>query len=209
MNFTEGILLGLGTGAVCIASCGPVLIPYLMGENKNIGKNFSYVFLFLLGRLAAYATIGLVAGMAGTLFLQSSSLMVMLMGISYIVLSVLLILYGFHRFKEVCLGGAQRQIALKYFKGMPYMVPLVGGVLTGLNVCPPLILAVTRAAATHSILNSLLFFIMFFMGTTAYFIPLPLIGMFKKQQVLRAIGKYAAILAGIIYLYKGVVMTFN
>lgn len=209
MNISEGVLLGLGTGSACIASCGPVLIPYLLGENKGIGRNFSYVFLFLTGRLVAYLTIGLVAGIAGKLIFQPSSYMVVITGISYLLLSALLIYYGFFQFKEVCMGKAQTKIALKHFKGMPYMAPLIGGLLTGLNVCPPLILAATAAAATHSIFNSLIFFMMFFIGTSVYFIPLPLIGAFKKQQALRVIGKFAAILAGLLYLYKGIVMTFS
>jgi sulfite exporter TauE/SafE len=89
MNYSEGILLGLSTGAVCLAYCGPVLIPYLMGENKNIKTNFVYVSLFLSGRFLAYLVIGLIAGIAGTLFLQPSTFNVIIIAISYIILSVM------------------------------------------------------------------------------------------------------------------------
>ena len=209
MNYSEGILLGLSTGAICLAYCGPVLIPYLLGENKSINTNFIYVSLFLSGRLLAYIFIGLIAGIAGNLFLQPSGFNLVLIGVSYIILSVMLIAYGFYRFKEVCLGSMQAKIASKYFKNMPYVIPLMGGTLTGMNICPPLMLAAAKAASTHHIAESILFFVMFFIGTSLYFLPLPFIGIFKKQNILRTVGKFAAIIAGMLYLYKGLFMILN
>jgi sulfite exporter TauE/SafE len=209
MNFYEGILLGLGAGSICLAYCGPVLIPYLLGESKSINRNFFYVFLFLSGRLAAYILIGFIVGIAGKILLQPSSITLLLTGISYIILSLLLIYYGFYQFKEVCLGMTNTKIASKYFKKMPYMVLLAGGAMTGINICPPFFLAITRAAATKNIFDSIFFFMMFFIGTSLFFVPLPFLGFFKRRKVLRVIGKFAAILAGLIYLYKGVLMTFN
>jgi len=209
MNYSEGILLGLSTGAICLAYCGPVLIPYLMGENKSINTNFVYVSLFLSGRLIAYMFIGLIAGIAGNLFLQNSGFNTVLIGLSYIILSVLLIFYGFYQFREVCLGKKQTSISLKYFRRMPYLIPVTGGILTGLNICPPLMLAITKAASTRQIADSIVFFAMFFIGTSLFFVPLPFIGLFKKQAFLRVIGKFAAIIAGLIYFYKGVILLIN
>jgi len=209
MNFPEGIVLGLSTGAICLAYCGPVLVPYLLGQNKSIHTNFIYISLFLAGRLLAYLGIGIIAGIAGTFFLQPSEFNVKLIGFSYLILSVMLVFYGFNRFKEICLGGKQAKLPTTYFKKMPFILPIIGGFLTGLNICPPMILAVTRAASTHNIGSSVLFFTMFFIGTSLYFIPLSFIGAFKRQQVLRVIGKFAAILAGLIYFYKGVILISN
>lgn len=209
MNYSEGILLGLSTGAVCLAYCGPVLLPYLLGENKSINANLIYVSLFLLGRLLAYIAIGFIAGIAGKLIIQPSNFSVLLVGVSYIILSVMMILYGSFRFKEVCLGKTQSKIATKHFTNMPYLIPLLGGILTGLNICPPILLAITKAISSHQIGNSIVFFLMFFIGTSLYFLPLPLIGIFKRQNILRIIGKFAAILAGILYLYKGLFILLN
>jgi len=209
MNYSEGILLGLSTGTICLAYCGPVLIPYLMGENKTITTNFVYVSLFLSGRLLAYMVIGLIAGIAGTLLLQPSGFSVALVGTTYIILSVLLIFYGFYRFKEVCLGKKQTRFSFQHFKQVPYLIPVIGGILTGLNICPPFLLASAKAASTHHITDSIVFFLMFFIGTSLYFVPLPFIGIFKKQNVLRIIGKFAAIMAGILYLYRGISLIIN
>ena len=209
MDLSEGILLGLGTGSVCLAYCGPVVIPFLLGENKNIGTNFIYISLFLTGRLAAYIVIGIIAGIAGVLFFQPSGLKDVIIGISYILLSILLVVYGFYRIKGVCLGEVQTKVSEKYGGKTPYLVPVIGGIFTGLNICPPFILAIAQAVATHHVFNSVLFFIMFFIGTSLYFIPLPFIGIFNKQNVLRIIGKFASILAGLLYLYKGITLILN
>jgi sulfite exporter TauE/SafE len=206
MHYSSGFLLGLGTGVVCLTYCGPVLIPFLMGEGKSVSGNIGSISLFLLGRLAAYLIIGLLSGIIGMTILQPSVGKTIFLGILYILLSVLLIAYGFHRFREVCLGRSQLNFKERYNLRWPFLVPIAGGFATGINLCPPFLLALTRAVETGGIEGSLLFFFMFFLGTTVYFIPLPFIGFFRRQQVLRIIGKFAAVLAGLLYFYKGAIM---
>jgi sulfite exporter TauE/SafE len=206
MEYSSGFLLGLSTGVVCLAYCGPVLIPFLMGEGNTINRNLGSVALFLAGRLVAYVLIGLLAGIIGSTLLQPSATKTVFMGMVYIILSILLILYGFHRFREVCLGRSGLQFKKNKGRRWNFLIPFSGGFATGLNLCPPFLLAVTEAADTGKITDSILFFIMFFIGTAVYFLPLPFIGFFRRQQVLRIIGKFAAIFAGIFYLYKGIIL---
>jgi sulfite exporter TauE/SafE len=206
MHFPEGFILGLSTGAVCMAYCGPVLLPYLMGEAATISRNTISVGLFLGGRLAAYMLVGLLAGLLGYLFLQQSGQTRIFFGVVYIFLALFLIAYGFHRFKEICLGHGQKNLQPGQGNRWPFLVPLTGGFATGLNVCPPFMLAITGAIETKNISGSLLFFILFFLGTSVYFIPLPFLGFFKRKLVLQVIGKFAAILAGLFYLYKGFIL---
>jgi sulfite exporter TauE/SafE len=206
MEYSSGFILGLSTGVVCLAYCGPVLIPFLMGEGNTINRNLGSVSLFLAGRLVAYVLIGLLAGIIGRTFLQPSALKSVFMGIVYIILSVLMILYGFHRFREICMGRSRLQIKKSKGRRWNFLIPLSGGFATGLNLCPPFLLALTGAVDTGKVADSVLFFIMFFIGTMVYFLPLPFIGFFRRQQVLRIIGKFAAIFAGIIYFYKGIIL---
>ena len=206
MNYSSGFLLGLSTGVVCLAYCGPVLIPFMMGEGNTINRNLRSVALFLAGRLVAYVLIGLLAGIIGSTLLQPSAIKTVFMGMVYILLSVLLIIYGFHRFREVCLGRSRLQFKKSKGRRWDFLVPLSGGFATGLNLCPPFLLAITGALDAGKVADSILFFIMFFIGTAVYFLPLPFIGFFRRQQVLRIIGKFAAIIAGIFYLYKGIIL---
>ena len=204
MHISEGFILGLSTGVVCLAYCGPVLIPFLLSEANTLLNNTFTVLLFLAGRLLAYVVVGLLAGLAGAKLMQPSSLQTVFYGILYIILALLMIAYGFYRFREICLGHT-RITGKVYFQRWPYLVPVVGGFATGINLCPPFLLAITGAVQSGAVLTSLLFFLMFFLGTSLYFVPLPFIGFFRRQQVLRIVGKFAAIIAGIIYLYKGII----
>lgn len=57
----QAFLLGLSNGAVCLAYCAPVLIPYLLGEGKRISRNFAVLIRFLAGRLLGYLLFGIMA----------------------------------------------------------------------------------------------------------------------------------------------------
>jgi sulfite exporter TauE/SafE len=148
MQYSPGFILGLSTGIVCLAYCGPVLIPYLMGEGKGIYKNIGSVFLFLLGRLAAYLLVGTLAGMIGNVILQPSAVKTVFIGVLYVILSLLMIVYGFHRFREICLGRSQRMAKKNSTRRWPFLLPMTGGFATGLNLCPPFLLAITGAMET-------------------------------------------------------------
>ncbi len=206
MDYSSGFLLGLGTGAVCLAYCGPVIVPFIMGEGKTISGNMVSLALFLTGRLLAYLLIGLLVGLLGNTLLQNFAGKTVFLGVLYIILALLLIVYGFFRVREVCLGHRAVDLNKHFGNRFPLIVPVFGGLVTGVNLCPPLLLAITNAMETGKLGSSLIFFFMFFLGTTLYFIPVPFIGFFRRHQVLRIIGKFAAILAGLLYLYKGVAM---
>jgi sulfite exporter TauE/SafE len=201
--FPEGFILGLSTGAVCVAYCGPVLLPFILGEGTTVRQNTISVGLFLGGRLAAYILVGVFAGVLGMTLVQNSIQNRFVFGIIYTFLAIFMIAYGFYRFREICLGQNQRILQRKLSR-WPLSIPLAGGFVTGLNLCPPFLLAFAGAAETRQLLAGIQFFIMFFLGTSVYFIPMPFLGFFRRKQVLQVIGKFAAILAGLLYLYKGV-----
>jgi sulfite exporter TauE/SafE len=205
MFLPEGFILGLSTGTVCLAYCGPVLMPYLLGEGQTVANNFISVSVFLAGRLCAYLITGLITGWVGEL-LQPSSGNIIFFGSVYIALAALMIAYGFYRFREICLGHTHARISGGMARKWPGLLPFSGGFVTGMNLCPPFLLAVAGSLAGQSIRSAVLFFLLFFAGTAVYFLPLPLLGFFRRKQVLQAIGKFAAIIAGLFYLYKGSLM---
>ncbi len=45
----QGFVLGLSSGAACVAYCAPILIPYLLGEEKNVLQNALVISQFLGG----------------------------------------------------------------------------------------------------------------------------------------------------------------
>ncbi len=63
--FLSGLLLGSGP---CLASCGPLLISYICGRQKNIAGSIRAYLLFSAGRVLVYLVLGVGAYFGGLLF---------------------------------------------------------------------------------------------------------------------------------------------
>lgn len=50
----EAFAPGFGSGLVCVASCGPVLLSYLAAERAALKATTALLSVFLLGRLLAH-----------------------------------------------------------------------------------------------------------------------------------------------------------
>jgi sulfite exporter TauE/SafE len=209
MHLLEGLLLGLSTGVVCIAFCGPILIPYLMAESHTIKQSVMDVSWFLAGRFVAYVITGLLAGLLGTIILDNQLFRTITGGWLYILLAIAMVVYAFYRVKHICLGESKSGLVSKLKINWPHILPVFGGFTSGINLCPPFILAITQASLTKNITESIFFFIAFFMGTAVYFIPMPFISLFRRKQNFQLIGKFAAAIVGAMYLYKGIILVIK
>jgi sulfite exporter TauE/SafE len=162
------------------------------------------VTLFLFGRLAGYLLFAVAAWGAGALLLSFAA-QGLVVGPSYIVLAVFLARYGFGKSKTTCaasaLGGSGR-----WLNDAASLLPLILGFLTGLNMCPPFFLAMTAAVDTHSLTGSISLFFMFFLGTSLYVLPTPLLAAHHSAK-LRTISKLAAGVVSVYYFYAGIVKT--
>ena len=200
----QGFLLGLSNGLVCLAYCAPILVPYMLGEGMGVSQNFLLIVRFLAGRLFGYLVFGVIAWGINKTFLETLGYRELIIGGAYIVLSVSLIVYSFFNIRTSCAAEYINRYFYKIKILWPSLLPVVMGFATGLNFCPPFLLAITNAVAVGSLLHSLLFFFMFFLGTSLFFIPTPLIGALKGFTVLSVIGKMAAGLIGLYYLFSGI-----
>ena len=61
----EGFILGISTGTLCLVTCTPIYIPYLMSEDRKFGRNFIKVFEISAGRFFSYIAFGALAGFLG------------------------------------------------------------------------------------------------------------------------------------------------
>lgn len=200
----EGLLLGLSTGASCLFQCGPALLPFLLGQAAGVRRSYVYLLRFMAGRLAAYLLLGVVAGAIGGAMPQN--LNGAILGVAYCLLAAMMIAYGLHRFRQVCLGQLRRRAEGTLSKRFPAIVPVMGGFLTSVSICPPLLLAVSKGAEGGSVAAGVATFAAFFVGTAVYFLPLPVVALWRKNNILPVIGKYAAIIAGVMFFVKGVAM---
>jgi hypothetical protein len=93
MDFVKGLMLGLASGAVCAAYCGPILVPYLLSKGGNILSNLLTILYFMAGRLAGYllfAVLAWAAGMAAAASIRNEKAV---FGVIYIVLAGLMIFF--------------------------------------------------------------------------------------------------------------------
>ncbi|MFB3814778.1 MAG: sulfite exporter TauE/SafE family protein [Terriglobales bacterium] len=190
-----GFLLGLSTGPLCLGTCLPVVFPFAVGEisGDTARKRWGFLGEFLAGRLLAYLFTGLVVGALSHRFAYAGSRM----GVyAWLVLSLVLLVYGVAgrpQHAGICpwVSRLVRRRAFAFLLGM----------LTGLSVCPPFLLALGYVLERSSnALFGLLFFLAFFCATTMFILPLGVLGHVPRQAWMEQIGRWAAILAGGYFL---------
>jgi hypothetical protein len=85
-------------------------------------------------------------------------------------------------------------------------LPVAAGFATGLSFCPPFLLAFAGATEQTSLFGAMLFFFSFFLGTSLLFVLAPFVGAFSRFTALQIVGKMAAGLMGLYYLYCGIIL---
>jgi sulfite exporter TauE/SafE len=214
----RGLLLGLSSGTVCLAACAPVAVPYFLAENRDVRDSYSRLALFLGGRLAGYLAFGAVAWGIGLLLPRDAYRLDRLTGVVYLVLGALLALYGLAApRRELCAArGAARlltgplddaragRLAGRLVPRGPAL-PALFGLLSGLNLCPPFLLALGDAATTGGLGQSLTYFAAFFAGTSVWVSPLPLLGALRGRAQAQLVGRLTAVAVGVFFVVTGVV----
>jgi sulfite exporter TauE/SafE len=197
----RGFLLGLASGTSCLAFCAPVLIPLFLEEGKSIPRNLLSLLQFLGGRLGGYLVLGVLAWATGSLLLEASGAQGLIVGAAYILLAALL-LFAVLR-KKAPSGSCAASGAQAWLRRWPALLPMGMGFLAGLKVCPPLLLAFTDATGAGTLAGSLFVFLTFFLGTSVYFLPMVLVGAFRRVTELKIVAKFAAVIVSLYYLYLG------
>jgi hypothetical protein len=118
-------------------------------------------------------------------------------GGAMVVLSVILLLYVATRgwpHLPICRWANQRHLRF----------PFAFGFLTGLNVCPPFLLAISYAFGMGSAINGTFLFGGFFLGTSVYLLVLLPLGYLGRWQNLRLIALITALLSGVFFFLMGI-----
>jgi sulfite exporter TauE/SafE len=188
----KGILLGLSTGIFCLSWCVPIYTPLLLSTPKSKKEIWLAFLKFSLGRLIAYLLFGLVVGYLSSFL--TSLIVSQVISWAIVILAILMIFYA--------LGlTVPKSKFCHVFKKTKVL--FWAGFLTGINVCPPFLLAVTSGLKTGEVISGALYFFAFFIGTSVYLIPITFLGYFSKLKLLNQIATYSAILVGLIFLIYG------
>jgi sulfite exporter TauE/SafE len=202
--FLSGLLFGSGP---CIASCGPVLISYIAGTQKNISKAITVYILFSLARIFVYLVLGLLVFLLGRLAVQGLmehySRYALILGGCFIFLIGLLIAGGGKFHFNPC-----RFLQKDFLENDKKSIVLLG-LIIGFLPCLPLFAILTYVGfVSKTWLDSLLYSFYFGLGT--FLSPLILLAGFagvipkflSRGKVIYA--KIFRIICGLIIMVLGI-----
>ena len=192
----QGLTLGLSTGLFCLAYCAPVFVPLMMAEERKWGRILRVIGELALGRLLAYLAFGAGVGYLGV-ELQGPALDKVVSG-AMIVLALLMLLY-------VVVRGWPHLSLCRLVNERFLRFPILFGFLTGVNVCPPFLLAISSALGLGDVLLGVVLFGGFFLGTSVYLVVLLPLGYLGRWPNLRWVALMTALLSGGFFLVLGVV----
>ncbi len=196
---TDSLILGLSSGSACLATCGMVMFPYLMAGSAGVRRIVADLSLFMLTRFVIYFILATLAWYFGQALFSNPIVRNIVPGILYIVFAAMLVWYSLS-------NNRNRECPAKIVKEVNNrrLVPIFLGIVNSLGFCPALFLILTKSATQGTLIQSYLAFLAFFIGSSVWFLPLPLAGRIQKKEVLKNIGILATGLAGIIFMIKGI-----
>lgn len=197
--YLEALMTGLSVGAYCLPYCFPFLATYMSAEQRSFIRNCTLLFYFLLGRLAGYALFGLVFGYLGETI--KGRFVSILSDLSLVVISIVLLLNmtGLIKHKtHVCLVP-------KYQSRNAFVM----GFLLGINICPPFLLSLAYVFSLHNVMQSLLYFLVFYAVSSMYFLPMIFVGLLGKVAEFRKVARLAGIASSIVFMVYGVYSLFH
>ena len=189
------ILLGLSSGAGCLGVCAPYLVPLVMSKERSIKHNSFIVAEYLAGRLIAYIAVALAAGFTGV-HLSEIQLTQKLTGVLMMIVAVFLFI------SMMAAISKHKHAVHKAGRTTPFLV----GILNGLHVCPPFLAAIAYVITLKSVVKSVAFFSVFFIGTAIYTIPFIFIGCFSRFERVRNAGQIAGILVSVWIFVYGIII---
>lgn len=215
--FGEALALGLASGPACVAACGPVLVPSLLTGRAGWRPNLRTLAVFLGARLLGYLLFAVFAWELGVLASLLTTPRMPMVGAVYVLLACVLGWYAYSAGRE-CAGGCassklvnisengsgEGNIGGTKVRGIAG--PAALGFLTGLNLCPPFVVAGLRAAGLGSVSQALLFFTFFFVGTSIWFVPFAGLGCIVRNQAVTTVVRMTIVLIALYYLSLGIVM---
>lgn len=193
----EGFFLGLSTVWFCFISCFPILAPFLAIQENKKRKDWFFILLFLAGRFIAYMITAVVFSMLGNIA-----------SIKFIILKLNPFLYLLIGIFLLVPPLIQNFPSLKFCKKIkpldkPVLFSFFFGFLSGINICPPLTVAITRVLMAGNIYSGVIFFLSFFSATSLFTLPLFFISTFKKKfEGIQITARIVLILLGFYYIIK-------
>ena len=207
-TLAEPALLGFSSGLICLAACGPVLLPWLAGAGAGWRGTAALLTLFLAGRLLGYLGFAIVTWALGLALPLPARSNAVVYAVVHLGLAAALLLFAVpaRRARPAPCPPARARWRGRAVAGrFGFLAPAVLGFLTGLNLCPPFVAAGVRAAERHSLMGALAYFALFFAGTLVWFLPFLGSAALRRLSGIGLVARLTAAVVAVYYVYLGTV----
>jgi sulfite exporter TauE/SafE len=208
----EALVLGFGSGPICLASCGPVLLPWLAMERVDLTGTARSLSVFLGGRLAGYFVFALFAWLLGMVASTNVPTRAWIFGAINLALAAILAWHAWLPWKSC--PRVDNQPNAEFYQIAPakkhtLLNTAVLGFLTGTSLCPPFVAAGVRAAELHSLSGALTFFFLFFIGTAPWFLPSMAVSPLRRAPAAAIVARMTLGLIAAYYAYLGILSLYG
>nr|WP_315188441.1 sulfite exporter TauE/SafE family protein [uncultured Flavobacterium sp.] len=206
----SAFFFGLISSLHCIGMCGPIAM-MLPVDRNNQAKKVTQIVTYHLGRLSAYATIGLVFGLLGKGFFLAGIQQKLSIFIGVAMILVILIpekklaQYNFSKpiFKLI---SKMKATLGSQFKNRSYKSLFTIGLLNGFLPCGMVYVALFGAIAMQSPDYGVVYMLLFGLGTVPMMSSVVYLNSFLTVPIRNKIQKaipYVAVLIGALFILRG------
>ncbi|MRX70184.1 hypothetical protein SAMN06265349_101816 [Flavobacterium resistens] len=206
----SAFILGIISSLHCVGMCGPIAV-MLPVDHQNEAKKVTQVITYHLGRLTAYATIGLIFGLLGRGFFMAGIQQKISIFIGLAMIAVVLIPektfanYNFSKPVYKVISKIKSSLGSQ-FKKKSYKSLFIIGLLNGFLPCGMVYVALFGAIAMQSASLGVLYMLLYGLGT----IPLMTIVVYIhsllklpfRNKIQKAIP-YVAVFIGVLFILRG------
>jgi sulfite exporter TauE/SafE len=208
--FYTAFFFGLISSFHCVGMCGPIAM-MLPVERNNPAKKVIQVITYHLGRLTAYASIGLLFGLLGKGFFlagiqqQLSIFIGMAMIIVVVIPENIFAKYNFSKPVYRLISSIKQKLGSQ-FKNKSYKSLYIIGLLNGFLPCGMVYVALFGAIAMQSAALGVLYMLLFGLGTIPLMSAVVYFNSFVSVSVRNKIQKIipvVAIIIGLLFIVRG------
>jgi sulfite exporter TauE/SafE len=206
----SALILGLISSLHCVGMCGPIAM-MLPVDRNNEAKRVTQIITYHLGRLTAYASIGLIFGLLGRGFFLAGLQQKMSIIIGVIMIVVVLIPekkfanYNFSKPIYKIISKVKSNLGAQ-FKNRSYKSLFTIGLLNGFLPCGMVYVALFGAIAMQSAGYGVLYMLLFGLGTMPLMTIVVYINSLLKLPFRNKIQKaipYVAVVIGVLFILRG------
>ncbi len=196
-----GFTIGIFGSFHCVGMCGPIALS-LPIYDKTKWQRFFYILLYNIGRMLAYASMGILFGIIGKQFFIGGYQRYLSIAIGSLMLSYVLFSSFFTKNNNTYFSKFTSFIKNNLGKllatNKKFYTYILIGFFNGFLPCGLVYVAIAGAIATGSPVNSALFMAAFGFGTFPMMITVTVLGKFISLQVRNQMRRTVPVFVGVL-----------